>query len=564
MKSLLALLLLSLALAFGYWKTQYPDSTVGNLTASASTSVSRITSGISSAFSSGMSGGMSSGMSGGLSGGMSGGVSSASLNERLDAIESNLAETRSLADPAATNTRLESLEAAIVATQQSADPSVINGRLTDAERRMAALEAKVVQLKADTSSSLESISTDTTDKDALTVALEDRLELLNRRVEEQAEKFSSDSTGADRFNNAMTALEASIESLKDSQDRLANEQNAELSGMNEKLESFVARFNTLSADASNGDSEAVASINAQIDQRIVALEDKLDTTNADSLRIESMSNELSGARVKLRAMEQGVADANALIADLTRQIAGLSTQTESSSIDGQQAQLRSQLEQLQDQMNQPGDSADITELTSVLQATRDRVEMLEQRVVELPATSSGADEATQAQSALQAQIKALESKLAEVQAAPDPNLVSTLNQVEEKVSALAAKSYVTQEELREQQQGKSIEYKIYFEPDSTEITEDAGLVLNSFIAQEKNRATGVSIYGFTDRIGSATYNQALALQRATNVRSYLIQNGFSYTKIKSLSGLGEDAAANSPDDEEDAQQRSVVLYAQQP
>jgi len=548
MKSLLALLLLSLALAFGYWKTQYPDSTVNDLTASANTGFSRITSGISSAF----------------SGGMSGGAPSASLNERLNSIESDLLKTQTLADPAATNTRLESLEAAIVATQQSADPSVINGRLTDAERRMAALESKVTQLKSDTSASFESISTDSTDNDAQTASLDDRLELLNRRIEEQAEQFSSNSNNTESINNAITAMEASIASLKDSQDRLANEQNVQLSGMDEKLQGFAARFNTLSADASNGDSEAVASINAQIDQRIVALEDKLNTTNSDSLRLESMSNELSGARVKLRAMEQGVANANALIADLTSQIAGLTAQTESSSIDGQQAQLRSQLVQLQNQMNQQGDTADVAELTRALQATRDRIETLEQRVVELPATSNGADEATQAQSALQAQIEALESKLSEVQAAPDPNLVSTLNQVEEKVSALAAKSYVTQEELREQQQGESIEYKIYFEPDSTEITEDAGLVLNSFIAQEKNRATGVSIYGFTDRIGSATYNQALALQRATNVRSYLIQNGFSYTKIKSLSGLGEDAAANSPDDEEDAQQRSVVLYAQQP
>ncbi len=548
MKSLLALLLLSLALAFGYWKTQYPDSTVNDLTASANTGFSRITSGISSAF----------------SGGMSGGAPSASLNERLNSIESDLLKTQTLADPAATNTRLESLEAAIVATQQSADPSVINGRLTDAERRMAALESKVTQLKSDTSASFESISTDSTDNDAQTASLDDRLELLNRRIEEQAEQFSSNSNNTESINNAITAMEASIASLKDSQDRLANEQNVQLSGMDEKLQGFAARFNTLSADASNGDSEAVASINAQIDQRIVALEDKLNTTNSDSLRLESMSNELSGARVKLRAMEQGVTNANALIADLTSQIAGLTAQTESSSIDGQQAQLRSQLVQLQNQMNQQGDTADVAELTRALQATRDRIETLEQRVVELPATSSGADEATQAQSALQAQIEALESKLSDVQAAPDPNLVSTLNQVEEKVSALAAKSYVTQEELREQQQGESIEYKIYFEPDSTEITEDAGLVLNSFIAQEKNRATGVSIYGFTDRIGSATYNQALALQRATNVRSYLIQNGFSYTKIKSLSGLGEDAAANSPDDEEDAQQRSVVLYAQQP
>ena len=539
MKSLFALLLLGLVLVFGFWKTQYPDTTLDDLTTSANDGVSRVTNGFSSL--------------------LDGGASTTAFNERLESIESDLLEMQSRADSAVTNTRLESLEAAMVATQQAADPSVINGRLTDAERRMAASEAKLNRLKSDTSASLESITNDSTDKDALTAALDDRIELLDRRINEHAQQFDADS-----IDSTLTALKDDIAGLQVNHDRVVSEHNLKLSGLDEKLTDFAARFNTLSADASNGETEAVASINAQIDQRIVALEDKLGTTNSDSLRIESMENELSAARVKLQAMEKGVNDANALIADLDSELASLTTQSESSSIDGQQAELRSQLEQLQDQMNLSGDNTDVAELTNALQTTRDRIETLEKRVIELPATSRAADDATQAQSALQAQIQALESKLSEVQAEPDPNLISSINEVEEKVSALAAKSYVTQEELREQQQGKSIEYKIYFEPNSTEITEDASLVLNSFIAQEKNRSIGVSIYGFTDRIGSATYNQALALQRATNVRSYLIQNGFSYTKIKSLSGLGEDAAADLPDDEEDAQLRSVVLYAQQP
>jgi len=55
------------------------------------------------------------------------------------------------------------------------------------------------------------------------------------------------------------------------------------------------------------------------------------------------------------------------------------------------------------------------------------------------------------------------------------------------------------------------------------------------------------------------------MRRATNVRSYLIQNGFDFTKIKSLSGLGEDAAAiKAEDGAEDAKERSVVLFAAQP
>jgi len=539
MKPLLILLLLGLGLGFGYWKTQYPDVTVNDMTANANDGINRFTGGISSVF--------------------DGGASDTALSERLDSIESNLVETKRLADPSTTNARLDSLEASIVAAQQAADPAVINGRLTDAERRMSASEAKMVVFKSEMDASIEAIGASSDGKDAQLTALDDRLELLSRRIEEQAVQFNTD-----EIDTALTGLATDVATLQDTQRRETDSQELAWSGIDEQLSSIEARFNTLSANASSGQAETVSSINAQIDQRIASLEEKFNTTNSDSLRIESMANELSAARLNLQAMKQKASETDAQIAELTRQLTTLQAQSESSSIDGKQAQLRTQLIELQDQMNETGDNTDVEELTVALQATRDRIETLEQRVVELPATSSGADEVTQAQSALQAQIQALENKLSEVQAAPDPNLVSTITQVEEKVSELASKGYVTQEELRQQQQAKSIEYKIYFEPDSTEITEDAGLVLNSFIAQEKNRTTGVSIYGFTDRIGSASYNQALALQRATNVRSYLIQNGFSYTKIKSLSGLGEDGAANQPDDEEDAQQRSVVLYAQQP
>jgi len=539
MKSLLVLLLVGLGLGFGYWKTQNPDTTFTDLAVNANDGASRFSGGFSSLF--------------------DGGSAKTALNERLDSIESDLLETQRLSDPTEINSRLDSLEAAVVSAQQAADPAVINGRLTDAERRMSASEAKLNQVRSDMNTAIQSFGADSDNKYVQTTVLDGRLELINRRMEEQAQQLDTD-----EINSALTALEADIASLQDDQGRSEAAQELILSGMDEKLGNFEARFNTLSGDASNGQAEAVASINAQIDQRIAVLEDKINSTTADSLRLESMTNELSAARVKLQAMEQSLSEANTQITDLTEQLATLETQSESSLIDGKQAQLRIQLNQLQDQMSQTGGSADVDELTNALQATRDRIDTLEQRVIDLPASSSEADEVTQAQSALQVQIQELENKLSDVQAEPDPNLVDSINQVEEKVSELAAKSFVTQEELRAQQEARSIEYKIYFEPNSTEITEDAGLVLNSFIAQEKNRATGVSIYGFTDRTGSATYNQALALQRATNVRSYLIQNGFSYTKIKSLSGLGEDASADEPDNQEDAQKRSVVLYAQQP
>lgn len=129
-----------------------------------------------------------------------------------------------------------------------------------------------------------------------------------------------------------------------------------------------------------------------------------------------------------------------------------------------------------------------------------------------------------------------------------------MNQVQQEVA-----------ELRDRESPNGVEYRVYFGNGSTSISEDASIVLKSFIKQEQNRTTGVNIYGFTDRRGDAAFNQRLALQRATAVRSFLIQNGFDFTKIKSLSGLGEDAAAATLDDGvEDADQRTVVLVADQP
>ena len=534
MKSLLALLVLGLLLGFGYWKTQHPDATMDDLSAGASSGVNRL--------------------KGGFAAFADGGASQSAMKERLETIEQELVET-----------------------QRAADPTVINGRLTDAERRMDATESKLGDIDTKLSavesgvSSLESsvgsvdtaVASLTSGPNAVSTqvsAIDDRLELLSRRIDEQSDEFNATS-----INSALAELSNKIDTLQDNQRRSSDDQSVALAGMDEKISAFEARLNTLSSDASSGQAEAVASINAQIDQRIALLENKLGTTQSDSLRIDSMTNELSASRVKVNALEAVVSETKQQLSDLNRSINALKTQSESSSIDDQQAQIRNQLKELQSQLNQVGDNTNVTDLTVALQTTRDRIQSLEQRVVDLPASSSAATDATEAQSALQAQIKALESKLANIETSPDPTLVNSISAVEEKVSELAAKSYVTQEELRAQQQAKSNEYKIYFDRNSTAITEEAGKVLNSFIAQEKNRTTGVSIYGFTDRRGSAVYNQRLALQRATNVRSYLIQNGFSYTKIKSLSGLGEDAAAaNLPDGEEDAQQRAVVLYAVQP
>ena len=106
------------------------------------------------------------------------------------------------------------------------------------------------------------------------------------------------------------------------------------------------------------------------------------------------------------------------------------------------------------------------------------------------------------------------------------------------------------------------EYTIYFDSDSSRISDDAIKVLQSFMSQEQDRAHNVSIYGFTDSSGNAQYNQRLALRRANQVRSWLIQQGFDFRKINEVDGLGEDvSAAVRAGQAELANKRAVVLYA---
>ena len=513
MKSLLSLLALGLVLGFIYWNTQHPDAEIDDIATGATGNIERVKTGIAAFVDAGDANG---------EGAEDGVVSDQSeISSRLASIEAELIETQNAIDPAATQSRIESLEAALVQNQQTTgDPSVVNGRLTDIEGKLA---------------------------------------LLTQRIDDQSQEFDSQSIDA-----ALANLESSISSLQEAQQQSSDEQQASLAGMGERMSAFEARLNTLSSGASNGQEDTAATINAQIDQRIASLESKLNEAGSESARIESISNELSASQLKVQSLEQSVAQTNEQLVQLSRGMNSLQSGANSSSIDEQQEQIREQLAQLQSQMNQASVDSNVSELSSSLQATRDRIESLEQQVVNLPASSSAASDATEVQSALEAQIMALEKKLAEV-ASSDPAFADTLSQVEERVSELAAKSYVTQEDLRAQQQAKSVEYKILFERNSTAINAEAAAILDDFIAKETDRTIGVAIYGFTDRRGSAVYNQRLALQRATNVRSYLIQNGFSYTKISSLSGLGEDAAAAQlPDGEEDAEQRSVVLYARQP
>lgn len=502
-------------------------------------------------------------------------TATAALTERLEKLEEmflspNADETGD--DIVALTTATDELRADTGTKLADADQK-ISATLEQQEAIQAALNSVKTSLES-AQTSIQSIADKDDEKLARIDAIDKRIDLLVRRLDEQT--FGGDIAGIQEGLQTLGADVLELQSgVKEQQAKLASD----IANVDERSNSLNNRLDTLAAlaqqskastAAASDDEEsapsgaALASLSAGIDERFGALEQRLQTVNADSRRIGNLTDQLQSLGNDIAGIKSQYDENNQVLAGITSEIEKLKTTSESLSIETVQAEIRDQLASAQSQLENTRENESSSELEALIDTTRNRIRNLEQRVQELPASSSEADNALKIQSALEAQINALERRL-EAANRTDPELASTLSSVQEKIEALASQSFVTKEELRAQSEGRKVEYKIYFDTNSADITDDAAKVLNSFIAQEKNRTIGVSIFGFTDRSGSAFYNQKLAESRATNVRSYLIQNGMDYTKIKALTGLGEDAAAAIlPDNAEDSQQRVVVLYAEQP
>lgn len=605
MKALLLILVGGLGLGAVYWKTQHPEGTVDDLKTQATATVTRLKSGIEAV----------------KDGGPSGMERDTALTNRIDELEMRLAESKDAvagsngsdgAGDSALQARLDEAERRLDASDTKlsealARVTAADTKLTETLDMLSKSEANIAETQSLLSASEASLKQSQTnnsnlqatvdarirenaakiaaaaslkpeltrmakENDAINAKLDaqdNRVNLIVRRLDEQTLDASITA-----LSNRLDNVDVSLTNLSEANEKLAAKVDTDIASVAETADNLNSRINTL-ASTSGGegadaiDADALSTVTASIDQRFQSMESKLSTVNTDSRRIANLTSELNATREKLKALEADKAATELRLAGLDKSLREVQTKGESLSIDTVQSEIRQQLSSLQSQVDSDSSSQNVDVLTTLLDATTDRIQVLEQRVQELPASSSAADAALQTQSALEAQIAALKRRIESIPQGTSSELVtsinSTISEVREEVDELKAQSFVTQEDLRAQQQGRNVEYKIYFDRNSTQITEDAAKVLNSFITQEKNRTIGVSIYGFTDRRGAANYNQQLALRRATNVRSYLIQNGFDYTKINTLSGLGEDAAAAVLEDNvEDANQRVVVLFAAQP
>lgn len=566
MKKLLLTAVVALGLGGGAWKYQNPEGTLDDLQSQAVSTVDRLKVGVSAIRES----------------------NPTVIEQKAElAVEQ---ENRQAEVTAALTSRLAKLEEMVLSpNDDEAGDDIIalttatdelradtGSKLAEALTQQEGLQAALSTVQsslATTEASIQSIVDSEDEKVARIDAIDKRLDLLMRRLDEQT--FGGDIAG---IQEGLQTLGADVLALQSSVVEQQAKIASDIANVDERSNSLDSRLDTLaalaqqtqesSAAAEGSDSApsgaALASLSAGIDERFGSLEQKLQTVNADSRRIGSLNDQLQSLSTDIASIKSQNDESNRVLAGITSDIEKLKTTSESLSIETVQAEIRDQLARAQTQLENTRADQSSSELEALIDTTKDRIRTLEQRVQELPASSTEADNALKIQSALESQISALERRLESVNRT-DPELANTLSNVQEKVEQLASQSFVTKEELQARNEARKVEYKIYFDTNSSEITADAAKVLNSFIAQEKNRTIGVSIFGFTDRSGSAFYNQKLAELRATNVRSFLIQNGMDYTKIKALTGLGEDAAAAVlPDNAKDSQQRVVVLYSEQP
>ncbi|NQY05297.1 MAG: OmpA family protein [Flavobacteriaceae bacterium] len=84
------------------------------------------------------------------------------------------------------------------------------------------------------------------------------------------------------------------------------------------------------------------------------------------------------------------------------------------------------------------------------------------------------------------------------------------------------------------------EYSVYFETAEYTLTPDEESSFNDFVDKlDFKKITHISIYGYTDDVGSTGYNKKLSVDRATYIQEYLIEKGIDKKNFNTVKGKGE-------------------------
>lgn len=109
---------------------------------------------------------------------------------------------------------------------------------------------------------------------------------------------------------------------------------------------------------------------------------------------------------------------------------------------------------------------------------------------------------------------------------------------------------------------KEAMYLVFFDWDSSVVGQGGASVLDAVAKEVANRGVqGVNIVGHTDRSGPQTYNDKLAMRRATAIKKELVARGVSESAI-SISGRGENEllVQTADDVREPANRRGVITF----
>jgi OOP family OmpA-OmpF porin len=106
----------------------------------------------------------------------------------------------------------------------------------------------------------------------------------------------------------------------------------------------------------------------------------------------------------------------------------------------------------------------------------------------------------------------------------------------------------------------SLSFILHFEEGGTILTPESQATLTTLLAEVSKRlAVEVQVTGHTDRVGSVTTNDRLALERAQAVRDLLIQRGLQASFIRAV-GRGErEPLVPTPDEQPEPRNRRVEV-----
>ncbi len=87
--------------------------------------------------------------------------------------------------------------------------------------------------------------------------------------------------------------------------------------------------------------------------------------------------------------------------------------------------------------------------------------------------------------------------------------------------------------------GDTTSVLVHFAFDKYSLNNDAQMQLDRLARTASGTLTDVRVYGFTDQVGSNTYNKKLSFKRATQVRNYLVKAGVHPNIFTIVQGKGE-------------------------